>query len=105
MEDIVPFFEKDVFPCRKNELAEEGRHYKDICFDHGRQETREYYLENEIGWLKADHSEWKGLSGIGACVSTVIEKGAATQSISYSIYSRAGWELRNIESPKGRTGE
>ena len=57
MEDIALYFEKDVFPCRKNELAEEGRYYKDICFDHGRQETREYYVENEIGWLKADHSE------------------------------------------------
>ena len=90
MEDIALYFEKDVFPCRKNELAEEGRYYKDICFDHGRQETREYYVENEIGWLKADHPEWKGLSGIGACVSTVTEKGVATQSISYSIYSRSG---------------
>lgn len=90
MEDIALYFEKDVFPCKKNELAEEGRYYKDICFDHGRQETREYYVENEIGWLKADHSEWKGLSGIGACVSTVTEKGVATQSISYSIYSRSG---------------
>lgn len=90
MEDIALYFEKDVFPCKKKDLAKESRYYKDVCFDHGRQETREYYVENEIGWLKADHPEWKGLSGIGACVSTVTEKGVTTKTISYSIYSRGG---------------
>ncbi|MCI9098539.1 MAG: ISAs1 family transposase [Lachnospiraceae bacterium] len=90
LDDIALYFEKDVFPCKKKDLAEERRYYKDVCFDHGRQETREYYVENEIGWLKAGHPEWKGLSGIGACVSTVTEKGVATKSISYSMYSRSG---------------
>ena len=90
LEDIALYFEKDVFPCKKKDLAKEGRYYKDVCFEHGRQETREYYVENETGWLKADHPDWKGLSGIGACVSTVTEKGVTTQSISYSIYSRSG---------------
>ena len=90
MEDIALYFEKDVFPCKKKSLEKENRHYKDVCFDHGRQETREYYVENEIGWLKANHPEWKGLSGIGACVSTVTEKGVTTKTISYSIYSRSG---------------
>ena len=90
MEDIALYFEKNVFPCKKKDLAKENRYYKDVCFDHGRQETREYYVENEIGWLKANHPEWKGLSGIGACVSTVTEKGVTTKTISYSIYSRSG---------------
>lgn len=90
MADIALYFEKDVFPCKKKDLAETDRYYKDICFDHGRQETREYYVENNIGWLKADHPEWKGLGGIGACVSTVTEKGRTTKTISYSIYSRSG---------------
>lgn len=90
MEEIALYFEKDVFPSKKKDLAKESRHYKEVCFDHGRQETREYYVENEIGWLKANHPEWKGLSGIGACVSTVTEKGVTTKTISYSIYSRSG---------------
>lgn len=30
MEDIVLYFEKDVFPCKKGELAEKGRYYKGI---------------------------------------------------------------------------
>lgn len=55
------YFEKDVFPCKKKDLAKEGPYYKDVCFEHGRQETREYYVENEISWLKANHPEWKGL--------------------------------------------
>ena len=60
------YFEKDVFPCKKKDLAKEGPYYKDVCFEHGRQETREYYVENEISWLKANHPEWKGLNGMGA---------------------------------------
>ena len=90
MEDIALYFEKDMFPCKKSELEKEGRYYKEICFEHGRQETREYYVENNICWLKENHSEWKGMSGIGACISTVTERGKTTTSISYSIYSRAG---------------
>lgn len=57
MEDIALYFEKDVFPCKKKDLAKERRYYKDVCFDHGRHETREYYVENEIGLLKANPPE------------------------------------------------
>ena len=89
MEDIALYFEKDMFPCKKSELEKEGRYYKEICFEHGRQETREYYVENNICWLKENHSGWKGMRGIGACISTVTERGKTTTSISYSIYSRA----------------
>ena len=45
MEDIALYFEKEVFPCGKSELGKEDRYYKEICFDHGRQEIREYYTE------------------------------------------------------------
>ena len=89
MEDIALYFEKDIFPCEKKELEKEGRYYKEISFDHGRQEIREYYIENRIGWLKENHPEWKGLNGTGACISTVTEKGETTTAISYSIYSRS----------------
>lgn len=90
MEDIALYFEKDIFLCKNSELEKEDRYYKEICFEHGRQETREYYVEKNIGWLKENHPGWKGLAGIGACISTVTEHGETTTAISYSIYSREG---------------
>lgn len=68
MEDIALYFEKDISPCRKKELEKEGRYYKEISFDHGWQEIREWYVENRIGWLKENHPEWKGLNGTGVCI-------------------------------------
>ena len=90
MEDAALCFEKDIFPCGKKELEEKGQYHKEICFEHGRQEAREYYVENGIGWLKGRHPEWKGLNGIGACRASVTEKGRTSVTISYSIYSRKG---------------
>lgn len=92
MEDITLYFEKEIFPCMKKELEKEDRYYKDISFEHGRQETREYYVENRIGWLKKNHPGWEGMEGIGACIATVTEKGKTTTAISYCIYSRNGTE-------------
>ena len=45
-------------------------------------------MENDIEWLRKNHSGWKELNGIGACVSTVREKGVTTTAITYSIYSQ-----------------
>lgn len=90
MEDIALYMEKEVFPCRKAELREAGRYHKEVSSDHGRQEIREYYVENEIGWLKENHTGWKGLKGIGACVSTVTRQGETATMVTYSIYSREG---------------
>lgn len=90
MKDIALYFEKDIFPCKKKELEKEDRYYKEMCFEHGRQEIREYYVENSIDWLKGRYPEWKGLNGIGACILTVTEKGETTTAISYSIYSHPG---------------
>lgn len=51
MEDISLYFEKDVFLREKKELEKEGRYSREMDFDHGRQEIREYYVENDIEWL------------------------------------------------------
>lgn len=89
-EDITLYFEKELFTRNKKELEREKQYYKEVCFEHGRQEIREYYVENSIDWLKENHTGWKGLKGIGACISTVTEKGETTIAVSYSIYSRGG---------------
>ena len=41
--------------------------------DHGRIESREYFLETDISWL-TQRADWAGLQGIGMVRSTVIQK-------------------------------
>lgn len=62
-------------------------YHKEICNDHGRIETREYYVSDDIDWLLQGHSGW---AGIRACAASVIEKGRTTQTMGCSIYSIAG---------------
>lgn len=90
MDDIREYFEKDVYTKKKEDLEKAGRYYKTHCKEHGRIEKREYYTENDIEWLKEKHPDWEGISGIGACVSTVTEKGKTTTAVNYTIYSRQG---------------
>lgn len=90
MDDIHEYFEKDVFTKKKDALEKEERYYKTFCREHGRIEKREYYVENDIGWLKERHPDWERLSGIGACVATVTEKGKTVTAVKYTIYSRQG---------------
>lgn len=90
MDDIREYFEKDVFTEKKDALEKAERYYKDLCKEHGRIEKREYYVENDIEWLRQRHPEWEGLAGIGACVSTVTEKGNTVTVVNYAIYSRKG---------------
>ena len=100
MEDIALYFEKDIFQRKKKELEKEGCYSKEISFDHGRQEIREYYVEQDIGWLRKNHPGWKGLNGIGACISTVTERKVTTTAVSYSIYSRAGMKAEEYGKAK-----
>ncbi len=60
MDDICEYFEKDVFPQKKDILKKAKRYYQDLCGKHGRIEKREYYVEMILG------SSGKGiLSGRG----------------------------------------
>ena len=51
-QEVSEYFEKEQFSQNKGELEKEGKYYKTLCQDHSRIETREYYLENEIDWMK-----------------------------------------------------
>ena len=93
-------FKDEVFNRPKKELEKEGRYWKEKDFDHGRIEIREYYVENEVEWLRENHPGWKGLSGMGACVATVTENGKTTTALSYSIYSQE--EMKAEEYGKGK---
>jgi len=85
--EISEYFEKEVFPKKKKKLEEKGLYFKDICNDHGRIETREYYIEKDISWMADARREWKNLGGIGACRSTVEENDSITTNTSYAIFS------------------
>lgn len=73
--DISEYFEKEVFNRDKKEWKKEDRYDRSECFEHGRIEIREYYIENNVEWLKERHPKWEGTEGIGACISTVTKKG------------------------------
>ena len=105
MDDISEYFKEDVFTIKKDVLEKTERYHKDIFGDHGRIEKRKYYVENNISWLIERQPEWEGLAGIGACISTVTEKGKTVTSVSYSIYSRPGMTAREYgESVRAHRG-
>ena len=54
--------------------------------DHGRIETREYYLETDISWMW-QKPQWSGLQGIGMVRSNVFEKGKVPEETRYFITS------------------
>ena len=85
--DIALYFDADIFKKPIKELQEKGKYFKEYCNEHGRIETREYYIETEIDWLKKDFGDWNKLNGIGACRATVEQNGERHESISYAIFS------------------
>lgn len=52
LEDISLYFKKEIFRREKKELEKESRYWKEMDFDHGRMEIREYYMENDVEWLR-----------------------------------------------------
>ncbi len=62
---------KDFMVTSVETKFEDVPHEKTVTIekDHGRIETREYYLINELDWLE-NRKDWVGLSSIGAVVST-----------------------------------
>lgn len=61
--------------------------YKTTDCSHGRIEKRQYFVSNEVSWLKERH-DWCGLNGIGCVISkrTIDEK--TTTEKRYFIYSK-----------------
>jgi len=53
---------------------------------HGREETREYFLETDIGWMPK-RLDWKGFSAIGMVRSTVKTKNKTRTETRYFITS------------------
>lgn len=64
--DIRLYFEQDVLPSSKAVLKSEGRYARTCEKGHGRIETRECFLTDDIAWLP-DKALWPGLKG-AACI-------------------------------------
>lgn len=87
--DVELFFKEEMLgksEKKKEELAKENKYFKTLDNSHGRYEKREYYVSNNVEWLAKDH-KWKGLNGIGLCVSERDEGEKKTVEYSYAIYS------------------
>jgi predicted transposase YbfD/YdcC len=75
-EDVKFYFENESVP----------KHLEGPEKEHGRIESREYFMETDIEWLR-QKSDWSGLNAIGAVHSTVEEKGQVRQETRYFITS------------------
>lgn len=84
--DVELFFKEEILTQDKEELEKESKYYKTLDNSHGRFEKREYYICNDIDWL-SPKDDWKGLSGIGLCVSHRTEGEKTSISYNYAIYS------------------
>lgn len=104
-EDISLYFETDIFNKDKKALTKNGEYYKETSGEHGRIETREYYINTEIDWLKDRVKNWENLNGIGACKTTVEEDGEKRISLHYSIFSNTKMNAKEYGMTKRRHWE
>ena len=85
-DDVELFFREEILKKDKKELEKQGNYFKTLDNSHGRLEKREYYVHNDISWL-SQKEDWKGLKGIGLCISHRKEGEKESVDYSYSIYS------------------
>lgn len=86
-EAVTVHLEEEIIPNDKKKLNEEGNYFRTIEKGHGRVETRECYICDNIEWL-SQKSEWKGLSGVGVIISKrEIEGKPISIENNYFIYS------------------
>jgi len=84
--DVELYFKDEILTQDKKELAKESMYFKTLDNSHGRFEKREYYICNDIDWL-IQKADWKGLQGIGLCISERTEGEKTSIDYSYAIYS------------------
>ena len=76
-------------------LLESENYYKTVEKGHGRIETRECIISEEISWLH-NKSAWKDLHGIGVIYCTIEKNGVVSKQSHYFIYSCVGLNAKQI---------
>ena len=83
---------------REKKLLESENYYKTVEKGHGRIETRECIISEEISWLH-NKSAWKDLHGIGVIYCTIEKNGVISKQSHYFIVCNMGLK----PSPLGET--
>ena len=80
---------------QEKKLLESENYYKTVEKGHGRIETRECIISEEINWLH-NKSAWKDLHGIGVIYCTIEKNGVVSKQSHYFIYSCIGLNAKQI---------
>ena len=80
---------------QEKKLLESENYYKTVEKGHGRIETRECIISEEISWLH-NKSVWKDLHGIGVIYCTIEKNGVVSKQSHYFIYSCVGLNAKQI---------
>lgn len=80
---------------KEKKLLGAENYYRTVEKGHGRIETRECVISEEINWLH-NRSAWKGLCGIGAIYCTIEKEGVISKQSHYFIYSCTGLNAQQI---------
>ena len=80
---------------QEKKLLESENYYKTVEKGHGRIETRECIISEEISWLH-NKSAWKDLHGIGVIYCTIEKNGVVSKQSHYFIYSCVGLHAKQI---------
>ena len=87
-EDIALYVENDIIPADRAQQIEEKRYARTVEKGHGRLETRECWLFDNVDWLKERHN-WTDLNGVAVIHSTRtdLSTGVTGTAIRYFIFS------------------
>lgn len=95
LEDVRLYLDTEIIPQKKSELQKAGLYAKTQEKDHGRIETRECYLCDQINWLE-QKEKWPGLHGAGVVLARREVNEQVSVQRHYFIYSNESMSADKI---------
>ena len=84
---------------KEKNILESNNYFKTVEKGHGRIETRECIISEDISWLN-NRTEWNSLHGIGAIYCDIEENDSKSKQSHYFIYSCKGLNAEQIMKHK-----
>ena len=84
---------------KEKNILERDNYFKTVEKGHGRIETRECIISEDISWLN-NRTEWNSLHGIGAIYCVIEENNSKSKQSHYFIYSCKGLNAEQIMKHK-----